>query len=149
MKVLNKITRSVVCLIVICSICMNFNPVDVYATQRSSKNISINSTIDLDSKHNIDVKADVYVEYGWEEGYYGWIDKMELDLTGGVASDNVYIDEFSFDGEYYTGSKGYYSFYFFGFQRGAAYNDYTGYIYIYVSCDEWGDLSWWVEYEEI
>lgn len=149
MKVLNKITRSVVCLIVICSICMNFNPVDVYATQRSSKNISINSAIDLDDECSINVHADVYVEYGWDEGYSGWIDNMELDLTGGVGSNNVYIDELRFAGEYYTGSKGYYKFYFCGFHNSGNYNSYTGHIYINVSCDQWGDLSWWVEYEKI
>ncbi len=125
------------------------NPVEVYATQRASKNISISSTIKLDNECDINVHADIYVEYGWDEGYTGWIDNMVLDLTGGVGSNNVYIDELRCIGENYTGSKGYYKFYFCGFQSGGEYNSYTGYIYINVSCDEWGDLSWWVSYEEI
>ncbi len=105
-------------------------------------------TIDLGDGYEIVVYADLGIDYDWDEGAYGWINDVTIGSSGGAASDNVYIDDFYLVDYSDGGSASYwFKYYFYGFQHGNWYNDYSGYVYFNVYCDEWGDISVWVTYE--
>ena len=78
---------------------------------------------------------------------YGWIVDGYVVGNDGVGSDNVNVEVLQLDEQYgYGTSQLCFKYYFYGH---SFINDYRGYIYIYVSIDEWGNLDSCIEYKPI
>lgn len=126
------------------------NEIEIYASDSDAEIVTIKKEIDLGDGCSITLYADAYVEYAWDEGVYGWIENdVTLADDGGIASDSVYIDDFTLVNFSDPGSSVYtITYYFYGFEHKYWYNTFSGYIKINISCDEWGNIDWWVSYEE-
>lgn len=110
----------------------------------SEQNVSGTEIIWFDSSHSVTVDYLIRVTYGLDEGYTGWIIAMEPAREYGVGSNTVNIEQFSYAGDDAYGSSGYLKYYIWAHER---WNNYTGYIYFKVTCDEWGNLSTEVWFE--
>lgn len=103
--------------------------------------------VQLDDSHSINIYAHTHISYAYDEGVYGWIVDGYVVGNDGVGSNDVNIEVFQLDEQYgYGTSQLRFKYYFYGH---SFLNDYRGYIYIYVSIDEWGNLDSWIEYEPI
>ncbi|MDO5382957.1 MAG: hypothetical protein Q4F06_09635 [Eubacteriales bacterium] len=101
--------------------------------------------INLDDSHWVDVYAWVHVYYTYDEGVQGIVYYAELDTSdGGIGSNTVNFDRLS-PCEDEPGISTYKLVYYMDAHERE--NCWTGYIKINVNCNEWGELSIWVDYE--
>lgn len=126
------------------------------SSYRRTEYLTASTDYNFDSSHSIHIEACVYVDYEWDEGYYGWInfacsvDEHQGNYTR-VSSSNINIPDppTCTHSDYDTENQYHEEFYFCGTgYQGSNVHDYTGYIKIYVSVDEWGEVDVWIKFEE-
>lgn len=129
--------------ILICILAVS--PVSAYAAYSGERDMVLEKDVSLDSSHSIHMYVDAHIKYSYDEGVYGWIDSVTITDDSGVGSNEVNIETLQAVAGDNTGTSTYWIRYLF---TGHAFlDDYRGYITIYFSCDEWGDLSGWISYE--
>lgn len=123
--------------IMFCLFLFELKPTSVYASE--SQDFSIDEDYQLDDDDWIHIHVDATVDYDWDEDYYGWINNLEVDPSGGVGSDTVYIDELYLYDDEDPGASTLTKTYFF---LGHDYlDDFRGYITVRASCDEYGNVE--------
>lgn len=145
MAFINKTKKFFISMAAILICILVVNPVSVYATQSGERDMVLEKDVDLDSKHSIHIYVKAHIKYSYDEGVYGWIDSVDITDDSGVGSNEVNIETLQAVEGDTTGYSTYWIKYLF---CGHAFlDDYRGYITIYFSCDEWGDLSGWISYD--
>ncbi len=119
-----------------------YKPQAAYATQSGTGTASAEKTIDLGDGHFITIYATVTMSYSYDEGVTGWI--TDAYINGNWTSDLRVEDFQAIDCSDYGYTTYYEKYYVY---CPSFWRDYTGYAYIYCSCDEWGNLSCWIQYE--
>ena len=74
-------------------------------------------------------------EIWFDSSHSGWIIAMDPVDEYGIGSNTVNIEKFEYAGDAVYGSSGHLKYYIYAHERS---NDYTGYIYFKVTCDERG-----------
>ena len=148
MKVKKIIKTVITVLAVFIAVIIIKNPDKALATQTGEDDVYAELTdVQLDDSHSINIYAHTHVSYAYDEGAYGWIVDGYVVGNDGVGSDNVNVEVLQLDEQYgYGTSQLCFKYYFYGH---SFINDYRGYIYIYVSIYEWGNLDSCIEYKPI
>ena len=119
-----------------------YRPQAAYATQSGTGTASAEKIIDLGDGHFLRVSVTVTMDYSYDEGVTGWITNTYYD--GRTGSDLRVEDFQAID----CGAYGYTTYYEkYCYYCPSFWQDYTGYVYIYCSCDEWGNLSFWITHK--
>ncbi len=146
MAIINR-TKKFFALMVAILICiLSVNPVSVYATWSGERDMVLEKDVSLDSSHSIHIYVKAHIKYSYDEGVYGWIDSVTISDDSGVASNEVRIETLQPVAGDNTDSSRYWIKYLFCGEDFLNY--YMGYITVYFDCDEWGDLSGGISYEE-
>lgn len=121
------------------------NPMQVFAAYSGTEDLVAEADIPLTSEYSIHVYAKTRVSYSYEEGITGWITDFYLYGDSKMESNDVRIDTISLVdvGEFGYGS--YYETYYVYCTRFD--EDFVCYVSVYGQCDEWGDVSSWIDYE--
>jgi len=141
----NKIIFGLTIIVTMLFIIMIYKPEQAYATQSGTDEVVAEGDITVGDGYSVHIYSIAQVSYSYDEGVTGWI--TEVNTSSGAGSNDIRIDEFhAVDCSDY-GSATYcevYYLYCFTF-----WEDYVGYVEIYYSCDEWGNLSSWIKYNPI
>lgn len=119
-----------------------YKPQQAYATQSGTGTASAEKTIDLGDGHYLKVTVTARMSYSYDEGVTGWITNASF---YGERESDLRVESFqAVDcGDY--GHTTYWEEY--RYDCSSFWRDYTGSVYIYCSCDEWGNLSCWITYK--
>ena len=138
-KVLKKL--SVIMCAVICT--LTFIRTDAFAAYSGTTTVTATKTIYFDSEHSVTVHAISEVDYGYDEGASGWIEDCNMEIQMGsntVTPDTCRVESYGDFGK----SSNIQRYYVYCYRFLA---EYTCYINVHVHCDEWGDVSSWITYD--
>lgn len=145
MALINRTKKFFISIAAILICVLVVNPVSAYATQSGERDMVLEKDVDLASNVSIHIYVKAHIRYSYDEGVYGWIDSVTITDDSGVASNQVSIETLqAIEGDN-TGYSRYWIKYLFCAEN--FYDYYRGYITVNFACDEWGDLSGWIDYD--
>ena len=133
--------------IIMCAIIftLTFIRTDVFAAYSGTTTVTATKTIYFDSGHYIHVRAVSQVDYGYDEGASGWIKECNTQIY--IDSETICIDKCQLNYIDDYGKSSYKEkYYIYGYRF---ITNYSCYVNVYVYCDEWGDVSSWIDYNII
>ncbi len=140
-----RTTRKVVIAMLSVLMFLIINPMQVFAAYSGTEDLVAEADIPITSEYSIHVYAKSRVSYSYEEGITGWITDFYLSEDSGIGSNDVRIDTIKptdVCGDF--GTSSYYQQYYVYCTRFD--EDFVCYLEVHVHCDEYGELSSWIEY---
>ena len=140
-----RTTRKIVIAMLSVLMFLIINPMQVFAAYSGIEGFAIEKDIPLNSKYSIHVYAKTRVDYSYEDNITGWITDFYLSEDSRIESDNISVSAIILDD---VGDFGYSSYYEKYYVYCTSYDeDFVCYVWVYAYCDEWGDVSCWIDYE--
>ena len=140
-----RTTRKVVIAMLSVLMFLIINPMQVFAAYSGTKEFEVETDIPLTSEYSIHVYAKTRVSYSYEEGITGWITDFYLSEDSGIGGNEIRVDTIKLVDVGDFGYGSYYEKYYVYCTRFD--EDFVCYVWVYAQCDEWGDVSCWIDYE--